>query len=84
MSTVIDVHTHMLNDPWLETLLAKGVEYEAAAKDIDKAIALNPGQGRYHYYRGKIFQEQGKSPCGEWKKARSLGFKFPEDKLTDC
>ncbi len=27
MSTVIDVHTHMLNDRWLATLLAKGGRY---------------------------------------------------------
>ena len=35
MSTVIDVHTHMLNDKWLETILEHGGNY--TLKELEQA-----------------------------------------------
>lgn len=78
------------NDPeaYFDLGLALGEmgAYPRALDSMDKAIALNPDEGRYHYGRGWVLLRSGRSEAAkpELMKAAELGSTEARSYLHDA
>jgi len=62
-------------------LLAKAKQNEAALKDLNTAVELNPDNGEALYFRGIVNFRNGHDPCGDFRNALNHGYKQAQEAI---